>query len=210
MEEVYEESTRLLSRNEVKESFQVYLNGNNNKTPNVDGVSVFINDFMRLTYGSVDEIIKGLKEDSKDKGVVYDTLVRIETDFIFGVVEDLYNRYDGIKILTCHDAIYVPESFAERVKTIWDDHLAELVKDLPHEDSMIEEDEMNNDPFGNEMVEYEDEDELKGSNFFDEEDDWDNDDKKVLVKHKYEYKDFKTLDDEKEDDEEEDFYDWFY
>jgi len=125
-------SSRLLSKSEVKQLFQIYLNCDNNRHPYLYGIRPYIIEYMSFKYPIVHEQILELKKTGK--GNVYNTLVRIETQFIFGVLKELYDQFDDIKILTCHDAIYVPLSFKERVQVIWDEKMKDLVKDLPNDE----------------------------------------------------------------------------
>ena len=124
-------SIRLLSKSEVKQLFQIYLNGDIKRAPHLNGIRPFINEYMSRKYGSVHELIRKTKESNKNN--VYHTLVKIETQFIFDIIKELYQKYDDIKIVTCHDAIYVPSSFKDRVQRVWDEKMKELIKDLPCE-----------------------------------------------------------------------------
>lgn len=123
-------STRLLKRTEVKTLFQVYINGNKNRIHYINGLRSDINKFMEQKYPSVHEIINQIKEAGK---LPYDEMVRIETKIIFEIIEELYDTYDDIQILTCHDAIYVPLSFKSKTRTIWDKHLDHIKLKLPVE-----------------------------------------------------------------------------
>jgi len=122
-------STRLLSRSEVKLLFQIYLNGDNNRQPYLNSLRPSINEYMYMKYPCVHEIILATKIGGK--GNVYNTLVEIETKFIFDVIKVLYEKYDDIKILTCHDALYVSNLNYDKVKEVWDSKMNDLIKDLP-------------------------------------------------------------------------------
>ena len=122
---------RLLSKTEAKLLFQIYLNGDIGKSPYINGIRPFINEYMSRKYGSIHELIQSIKVNEKNN--VYYTLVKIETRFVFSIVSKLYQQYNDIKILTCHDAIYVPLSFRDRVQKVWDDEMKEFVKNLPYE-----------------------------------------------------------------------------
>jgi hypothetical protein len=124
-----EYSTRLLSKSEVKQLFQIYLNGDSKRQPYLNGMRPLINEYMSMKYPCIHDIVLETKEVGKN--CVYNALVRIETQFIFSVIKELYEKYDCIKILTCHDAIYVPLSFEERVELIWNEKMKEFVRDLP-------------------------------------------------------------------------------
>lgn len=190
-------SKRLVSRDEVKEIYQHYLNGKKDKNPFINNNLSLINEHMRFKYPSIHEVVQSLKEGCDDKSVVYFNLVKIETDFIFGVIEEVYHAIPKAKILTCHDSISFPVSIESGVEEIWNRRLIELTKDLPHEDtSEYNNDGEFNDPLGDEMFEY-----MVG----DENVALADDVKKVLFKQKFDYKDFSFLDEE-DDDEEDDFW----
>jgi hypothetical protein len=97
---------------------------------------------MDMKYPPIHNIVCKLKQGNKEKAVMYKELVEIETSFILKVIEDIYTRFKDIKILTCHDAIYVPLSFEYEVQKIWDAHLKELTKVLP-QDTLKDEAEEN-------------------------------------------------------------------
>lgn len=122
--------TRQLSKNEAKILFQMYLNGNENKVHFLNGVSCDINIHMEFKYPSIHQILVQLKDEGKKP---YNELVRIETKLIFEIIEELYDSFNEIKILTCHDAIYVPESFGTKTRIIWDKHLNNIKSQLPVE-----------------------------------------------------------------------------
>jgi len=131
-------SARLLSKPEVKQIFQMYLNGDIRKAPYLNGMRPLINEYMSLKYPCVHEIILETKKENKNN--IYFKLVEIETQFIFGLIKELYEAFSDIRILTCHDAIYVGESFKERVKVIWDEKMKDLIKELPND---VYEDELD-------------------------------------------------------------------
>lgn len=123
-------STRLLSKKEAKTLFQMYLNGNNNKVHYLNGVSCDINSYMEYKYPSIHQVLVQLKDEGKKP---YDELVQLETKLIFEIIEELYDSFSDIKILTCHDAIYVPKSFEVRTRAIWDKHMNNIKSILPVE-----------------------------------------------------------------------------
>lgn len=125
-------SARLLSKLEVKQLFQIHLNSDIGRYPYLNGMRPFINEYMSLKYSCVHEKILDTKKYGKNN--VYYRLVEIESQFIFGIIKELYETFDDIRILTCHDAIYVGESFKERVQVIWDANMKELIKDLPYDE----------------------------------------------------------------------------
>ena len=57
--------------------------------------------------GDVFEIIEEVKSNNEQ---LYYKLSKIESEFIFEIVRDLYTQYPQTKILTCHDAISIPFS----------------------------------------------------------------------------------------------------
>jgi len=105
------------------------LNGDSNRQPYLNGMRPLINEYMSMKYPCIHDIV--LETKKVGKNCVYNALVRIETQFIFSVIKELYEKYDCLKILTCHDAIYVPLSFEERVELIWNEKMKEFVRDLP-------------------------------------------------------------------------------
>lgn len=121
-------STRLISRNETKTLFQIFLNDKTKKNAYINGVSVDIKGYMKTKYRSVYDIVEKM---NKDKNKSYDYLVAVESNFIFKIIKDLYSTYEDIKILTCHDAIYVPESFIEETTIIWEKWMKKIKKTLP-------------------------------------------------------------------------------
>lgn len=126
-------SARLLSRHEVKQLFQIYLNNEVGKIPYLNRMRPFLNEYMSMKYPCVHEKVLDIKKYGKNN--VYFKLVAIETQFVFDIIKELYEIFDDIRILTCHDAIYVGESFTERVQVIWDEKMKELIKGLPYDDS---------------------------------------------------------------------------
>jgi hypothetical protein len=123
-------STRLLSQKEAKTLFQIYLNGNKNKVHYLNGIRCDINKYMEFQYPSIHEILGQIKDDGKKP---YDELVQVETRTVFEVIEELYDTYNDIRILTCHDAIYVPELYETKTRTIWEQHLGNIKSILPIE-----------------------------------------------------------------------------
>ena len=112
----------------------MYLNGSTKRIAYLNGVQSDIQKYMQMHYEDIDEIILRIKS-SDNK--IYFKLVAIETQLILDIISELYEKFDDIKILTCHDAIYVPSSFEEQVKIVWDKHMNLFTKDLPREDLSI-------------------------------------------------------------------------
>lgn len=105
-------SNRKFTKDVVKKLFQIFLNGDSSRTAYVEGYSnSFIREQFQLKYPCVYEIIEQVKSNNEQ---IYYKLSKIESEFIFQIIENLYNEIPGIMILTCHDAIYLPESFGVR------------------------------------------------------------------------------------------------
>ncbi len=106
------------SNSASKLAFQQWLNGEekNNVTNNI------FKCYFRSMFDIVDRL----------RFKMYDELVLMETDFIMNqMVETLYSKIRGIKILTCHDEIYFQEKFKEQVTEIWIEGLQSLYDKLP-------------------------------------------------------------------------------
>lgn len=122
-------SKRVFTKDIVKVLFQLLINGNSGKTPFIEGYSnSFIKEQFYLKYPCIFEIIEQIKLNNE---LLYYKLSKIETEFVFTIIEDLYLNIPEIKILTCHDAIYLPESFAEKGKELWNNHMQLLLNTLP-------------------------------------------------------------------------------
>lgn len=165
-------SHKLLDKKAVKQLFQIFLNGDLRRPPYLKGYS---NSFIREQFGMLfpcisNEIIRVKEADEK----IYFKLVGIETQFILNVVADLYLRFPKVKVLILHDAIYVPKSFQQQVKNIWDSHIENLLSELP--------DDLLDYPTPNSLQEigmYDDEDYVKDNDkfdFLDEYEDYEEDD----------------------------------
>ena len=83
---------------------------------------------MKQYFACIDELVC---YDKSNKGMIYYILSEIETRFILGIVEELYAKHPEIRILTCHDSIYYPTSYSDRVQEVWYRHLSELFNTLP-------------------------------------------------------------------------------
>lgn len=127
---IYDKDSRKISRDDAKLLYQVYLNGDYRRLATYNFSPVEIRNYMKMKYPSVHEIIKDLKERNVE---VYDVLVEIESRLIFQIIEELYSMFDDIRILTCHDAIYVPKSFQTRVAEVWDKNMNSFTSGLPIE-----------------------------------------------------------------------------
>jgi len=122
-------ANRKLTRNNTKELFQKLLNGKKNRSAYIKGYSnPFIKDIFQMKFGCLNEILENLKSRGEK---VYYKLSKLETEFIFSVVEELYNKISGIKILTLHDAIFVSKLHGEQVKIIWEENTKKLYDLLP-------------------------------------------------------------------------------
>lgn len=151
-------SKRTFSKDIIKILFQIYLNGKIENVPHYMGYgNSLINEFMKTKFLCVHEQIIKIKESQ----CVYDVLVKIESDFIFNVVGQLYKQYDKIKLLTVHDSIYTNESDFNKLEVEWDKQFQELISVLPAEaialgkdeiDCNIEIEELDDEEFINETV----------------------------------------------------------
>lgn len=143
-------------RDEAKVLFQQYLNGNMNRKGYINGRTSLIKDYFKLKYESIHNVVVDIKN-AYEK--VYDILVELETKFIFSVIEELYLIDGKIKIITCHDAIYIPQSYKEKADIIWENHMRKLTLNLPYIkeveesdvlfDDVIFDDEMDDDELSN-------------------------------------------------------------
>jgi hypothetical protein len=98
-----------------------------------------ITDYMKLKFPGIHEQIVRIKEREQ---YVYDVLVKIESNFIFKVVGELYKQYDSIKLLTVHDSIYTNASDYDKLEAEWNVQLQNLFDLLPSNE--ISPEEMNN------------------------------------------------------------------
>ena len=118
-------SKRLFTKDVVKLLFQVYLNGSIDGIPYVKGYSnSLIVDYMKLKFSCIHEHIVRIKEREQN---VYDVLVKIESNFIFRVVGELYRKHDKIKLLTVHDSIYTTVSDFEKIRSRMEFSTSELI-----------------------------------------------------------------------------------
>ena len=122
-------TNRRFTKDIVKKLFQIFLNGDSARTAYVEGYSnSFIREQFQLKYPPVYEIIERVKSNNEQ---IYYKLSKIESEFIFQIIENLYNEIPGIKILTCHDALYIPLSYKEIGTEVWDMHMKSLLETLP-------------------------------------------------------------------------------
>lgn len=120
---------RVFTKEVVKSLFQIFINGDSLRTPFIEGYSnSYIREQFALKYPCVYEIIEGVKSNNEQ---LYYKLSKIESEFIVEIVLDLYNHYPEIKILTCHDAIFLPLSYKEIGTEIWNTHMDSLLNNLP-------------------------------------------------------------------------------
>lgn len=118
-----------ISYDDAKEFFMRWLN------------SEYKNDFIHNTFRQYYPEIDKLKQEN-----MYDKIVALETNFIMNkMVGTLYKKFPEIKILTCHDEIYFPEKYLDKVLPIWNSLLDELYNRLPGKVStdIIEDNEFN-------------------------------------------------------------------
>lgn len=176
---------RPFTKDIVKRLFQIFINGNTNRVPFIEGYSnSFIKEQFALKYPCIYEIIEGVKSSNEQ---IYYKLSKIESEFIFEIVQDLY-RVPEIKILTCHDALYLPISYKEIGEEVWNSHLESLLNNLPDNIVRAQFDSTIMEDFGM----YEDEDIYVGK------------------RKDFYYLQNVDLEDEDEDNEDEDDFDWFY
>ncbi|MDD4990966.1 MAG: hypothetical protein PHR83_01930 [Paludibacter sp.] len=179
---------RPFTKDIVKRLFQIFINGNTNRVPFIEGYSnSFVKEQFALKYPCIYEIIDQVKSNNEQ---IYYKLSKIESEFIVGIVEDLYNKVPEIKILTCHDALYLPISYKDIGEEVWNSHMESLLNNLPDNIVRAQFDSTIMEDYG--MYEDEDED--------------------IYVEKR---KDFNCsqkvdLDIEDEDNEDEDDFDWFY
>ena len=77
--------------------FQIFINGDSCRTPFIEGYSnSFIREQFALKYPCVFEIIEEVKSNNEQ---LYYKLSKIESEFIFEIVRDLYTQYPQTKIL---------------------------------------------------------------------------------------------------------------
>ncbi len=115
----------------VKRLFQIFINGETNRVPFIEGYSnSFIKEQFALKYPCIYEIIEQVKSTNQQ---IYYKLSKIESEFILGIIADLYIKFPEIKILTCHDAIFLPISYKEIGIEVWEKHMNKLYISLPGE-----------------------------------------------------------------------------
>lgn len=120
---------RVFTKEVVKKLFQIFINGDSCRTPFIEGYSnSFIREQFALKYPCVFEIIEEVKSNNEQ---LYYKLSKIESEFIFEIVRDLYTQYPQTKILTCHDAISIPFSYKKVSEMIWNTHMDSLLNNLP-------------------------------------------------------------------------------
>ena len=170
-------TNRRFTKDIVKKLFQIFLNGDSARTAYVEGYSnSFIREQFQLKYPPVYEIIEGVKSNNEQ---IYYKLSKIESEFIFGIVGDLYNKVPDLKVVTCHDALYIPLPYKEIGTEVWDMHMKSLLETLPdnidrlkvdssflEELGMYEEDNTSVTKRNNRFIDF-------GDDFDDEEDDFD-------------------------------------
>lgn len=135
--------TRFITKPETKLVFQMYLNGTKDDVF-INGLNIPINYIMSSYYPALHKLI----QEQKRTNMMYDPIVYLESQFIIKLVKRLYNEIDGIKILTCHDAIYVPSKYYEQVSLIWTEEINKLISKLPNTN------ENYNLDYSNEFISY--------------------------------------------------------
>lgn len=136
-----DKSNRFIDRDTTKELFQIYLNSKTDRIAYIEdkGIQSNIKDWFKLNYTSIDNVVRSVKSKG-DK--MYDVLVALETKMMFNIINDVYKIDENIKILTCHDAIYVPESYKDKVEEVWNKHIKKINNMLPNiTDEQVEKNE---------------------------------------------------------------------
>ena len=114
-------------RNDAKQLFQVWLNGKNVNTSGAI-TNTDINYVMDRYYPDIMAVFLGAKTESNS---IYFILENLEAQFIFNTIcKRLYSEIPGIKIITCHDAIYYEKCFEHQVQPIWKEELNKLYGNL--------------------------------------------------------------------------------
>jgi len=129
---------RLLSRKEVKEIFQIYLNGRSWRKPYLHGQTPYVNEVMEKHFPIVHEFIMNIKNDKTNvnsKSALYNLVVKTETDFIMGIAKELYSNDSETQVylVSCHDALYCIGSQHEIVYNVYRKHMDNLIKGLVYE-----------------------------------------------------------------------------
>ena len=118
-----EEVKPTIKKEDVKEYFMIWLNGNNN-------MSNLPNYVFKAYFPEIFDFVSSKKCGRKD--FMYYELVQLETDFIFNTIcKRLYTEIPGIKILTCHDQIYFEDRFKDNVRPIWDEEIKKIHSLVP-------------------------------------------------------------------------------
>ena len=91
---------------------------------------------MQFKFPEIHKRIVKIKEREQS---IYEVLVKIESNFIFRVVGELYKKYDSIKLLTVHDSIYTTTSDFDKLEKEWNFQIQKLFDLLPsNEISQVE------------------------------------------------------------------------
>ena len=132
-----EEEKPMMNKQEVKEHFMVWLNGDN-------GRNNLSNYVFKCYFPEIFDFVSMKKCGRKD--FMYYELVSLETDFIFNTIcKRLYTEIPGIKILTCHDQIYFEKIFMGVVRAIWDEEIKKIHSLIPvdYTDDDIDDDDLS-------------------------------------------------------------------
>lgn len=113
-----EEEKPIMTKQDVKEHFMIWLNGDNSRK----NLSNYV---FKCYFPEIFDFVSTRKCGRKD--FMYFELVQLETDFIFNILcKRLYSEIPGIKILTCHDQIYFEDRFIGEVHPIWESELRKI------------------------------------------------------------------------------------
>lgn len=140
------------TKEHTKELFSCWLNGCN---MNQDGTikNDDINYVMKVYFPTLNQIF--LEKKKEVKNTFYMILERMESNWIFNVVcKRLYNEIKDIRIVSCHDAIYIQERYKDKVSEIWKEELDKLYSNFIFDDDVnISNEEYNDLGIFNDSVE---------------------------------------------------------
>lgn len=113
MDDINNIENKNIERNTIKRLFLSYINKPKNwKYDDEDKIGCFIGDYLLNKYPLLHSVINNCNN-------MYDELVERETKFMFNAIEDIYKKVKNVKILTCHDAIYVQSDLSSQVGVVW-------------------------------------------------------------------------------------------
>lgn len=123
------------SKKKAKDSFMLWLNGDNFKKNGIDLKNNDINYVFDKYYPELFELMTSYKT---HRNTFFYILSQMESNFIFNnIIYKLYKQIKGIQIITCHDSIYFAEKYMAEVKPIWNEELNKLYDKLEIKDGEI-------------------------------------------------------------------------